>query len=680
MTRTRRYRIRYRRVLAFVLVALVLAACTPPGLPDPLPPLASESTPQAPVTTDLISIGIDSAISGFNPYVTAQYSPAARSVAALVLPSVFTPGSYGPDATPTALVDSVEITSEAPFTVTYTLNRGAAWSDGTPIAAEDFSYLWQQMINPDQSAATVSPGGYQLISSISSEDGGKTVVVVFAVPYAGWRTLFSPLLPARSLKDTPGGFLGALSDGLPVAGGQYKMESYDGTIGEIKLARNDKFWAVQPGPPTVVFRVGSSGDMVSAFQRGDVNALYLSPDAETAAALTTLAAQNLTIRLTSVPQPATQQLQFNTAPGRPAQDVLVRRAIAAAVNTPAIGNAVAQGWSAGWIAPQAQLSLPSDPKAAVTQNIPNRALNSAETTQVALLAAGYQRSGVYYAKNGQVLRLNLGYQVGSPAAVAAAGLIQFQLGQVGILVNLVSLSELELQPPLLSTTVPDMVLGAVPRTASDGAVAVAALGCGPVLNPSAVAATSPEQLPASATTTSSTVGEAGGVTGEAGATGTEPDNCQQPTPFQLTEFLLGDDASALVPSDPAGAAPTTGAPTTTGPTAVGTTAAGSTAVVPTTGATTGASWTGVSSTAASTAGVGTVSTYQNPSSAPIQMAAAGSILDAELWARMASVPLAQPVMLLALGPSLAQVGIEPDPGRLLWEGPFQGLPDWPSPN
>ncbi len=663
VTRTRRYRIRYRRVLVFLLFALVLTACTPPGLPDPLPPLASESTPQAPVTNNLISIGIDSAITGFNPYVTAQYSSAARSVAALVLPSVFTPGSYGPDASPTALVDSVGITSQAPFTVTYTLNRGAAWSDGTPIAAEDFSYLWQQMINPDQSAATVSPGGYQLISSISSEDGGKTVVVEFAVPYAGWRTLFSPLLPARSLKDTPGGFLGALSGGLPVAGGQYKMESYDATIGEIKLARNDKFWAVQQGPPAVVFRVGSSADLLGAFQRGDVNALYLSPDAETAGALTTLAAENPAIRLTPVPQPATQRLKFNTASGRPAQDVLVRRAVAAAVNTAAIGNAVAQGWSAGWIAPEAQISLPSDPKATVTQNIPNGALNDAGTTQASLLAAGYQRSGVYYAKNGQVLRLNLGYQLGSPAAVAAAGLIQSQLGKVGILVNLVSLSELDLQPPLLSTTVPDMVLGSVPRTASDGAVAVAALGCGPVLNPAAVAASAPEELPASGTTTSSTAGDAGGSPRAAGPADTEPDNCRQPTPFQLTQFLLGDDAAALISSDTVGAAtPTSGAPTTGIPT------------------TTGAVTTGVPTTGAATTGVGTVSTYQIPSSAPLERTVAGAMLDAEIWDRMTSVPLAQSVMLLVLGPSLAQVAIEPDPDHLLWEGPFQGLPGWPGPN
>ena len=60
----------------------------------------------------------------------------------------------------------------------------------------------------------VSPSGYQLISDVRSVDAGKTVEVEFSVPFDDWRTLFSPLLPARLLKGTPGGFATALQTGL----------------------------------------------------------------------------------------------------------------------------------------------------------------------------------------------------------------------------------------------------------------------------------------------------------------------------------------------------------------------------------------------------------------------------------------------------------------------------------
>ena len=184
---------------------------------------ATESTAPAPSPGGTVSIGIDVGLRGFNPYVSAQWTPAAAAISSMVLPSAF-PAGATVDTPPTELVESAQVTSADPYTVTYQLNQSAAWSDGTPIAAEDFSYLWQSMIS---TPGVVSPAGYQLIADVRSVNAGKTVEVVFSTPFPDWRTLFSPLLPARTLKGTPGGFATALQSVIPVAGGIYRMDSYD---------------------------------------------------------------------------------------------------------------------------------------------------------------------------------------------------------------------------------------------------------------------------------------------------------------------------------------------------------------------------------------------------------------------------------------------------------------------
>ncbi|AZI57444.1 hypothetical protein EH165_03980 [Nakamurella antarctica] len=676
---------RGRRVLLFLMLSVLVSGCTPPGLPAALPPLVSDTAPRAPVVDDLISIGTDSVISGFNPYVAQQFSPAARAIAGLVLPTVFTPGNDGPGAAPTALVDRVAVTSLDPFTVTYSLNRGAAWSDGTPIAAEDFSYLWQQMIDPELAGSVVSPGGYQLISAITSADAGKTVIVQFAKPYAQWRTLFSPLLPARSVKDNPGGFLAALTGGFAVAGGPYKMTSYDAVVGEIKLARNDKYWAKPPGPSAVVLRTGSSEDLLNAFTRGDVNALYLSPDAVTASTLEQAAANTVggpgAVRLQPIPQPSLTSLRFNTSPGRLTANPAIRRGVAAALDEESLQSSISLGWAAGSTAPVSQLQLPADPVHVAT--------SAGNTGSVAseLGDAGYQRSGLYYRQDAAVLSITLGYPVDDIHLTAAAVRIQSQLAENGIVANLLPLAPVDLAAALAVEAPADALLQTVPRSASDAAEAVSQLGCGAALNPSVIAlpSLSASSLPPSSTrpsASSSTAAPTPTATPIRTPIGTAPpttvagplgnggeDPCPDPLPFQLTALLGGDQPIVVQPE-------------------VGLPEAAQSGESPVAATTTGTPAAGGSSTARAAENppmssplptVGTVSTYARPGTSAITAAQAFTLIDDELWQRMDSIPLAQPVLLLALGPALAKFQVEPaDASEQLWGGPLLDLPQWPT--
>lgn len=154
-------------------------------------------------------MGIDSIGAGFNPHLLSDLSPVNAAISALVLPSAFRPV---PDpGTPTGsrwemdptLLDSAEVTSQNPFTVTYKIRPEAQWTDNAPIAADDFWYLWRQMVSQP---GVIDPAGYDLITGVQSLEGGKQAVVTFAQPYPSWKELFSNILPAHIVKDVPGGF------------------------------------------------------------------------------------------------------------------------------------------------------------------------------------------------------------------------------------------------------------------------------------------------------------------------------------------------------------------------------------------------------------------------------------------------------------------------------------------
>ena len=71
-------------------------------------------------------------------------------------------------------------------------------------------------------------------------------------PYPAWREMFNNILPARIVKDVPGGFAVGLARTMPVtAAGEFRMESIDPQRDEILLAHNDRFlecvWQAGPG-------------------------------------------------------------------------------------------------------------------------------------------------------------------------------------------------------------------------------------------------------------------------------------------------------------------------------------------------------------------------------------------------------------------------------------------------
>lgn len=435
-------RLRAILVVLTALLPVVLAGCTA----NPPPPIESTDSPQtepAQPAKNTVVVAIDDIGIGFNPHLRSDQSPATAAVAAMVLPSPFrpVPDPAVPGATvwvpDKALVKSATATSGVagePFTITYQLHDQANWSDGAPIAAEDFWFLWQQMITQP---GVVDPAGYRLISDVGSADGGKTVTVTLTSPYPAWRELFANLLPAHLIKDSPGGFQRALTEKIPISGGHFNIKWADPGRDEILLERNDRFWGTPARPDQILLRRGGTpAQLAHSLRTGDAQMALVHGGVATEAQLAAIPS----VRTAIMPQSRQLRLVLN---GRAEvlRDHRVRTAVLSLLDPALLATVGAQ--TGNWVEPaRAQVLSPSDP--GYTPTAPPQLPQDAA---FGLLAeAGFGRAPEpppvsptspaprprSVAKNGESLSIRIGAVSGDETALAVANTAADQLRSAGI--------------------------------------------------------------------------------------------------------------------------------------------------------------------------------------------------------------------------------------------------------
>jgi ABC-type transport system substrate-binding protein len=387
-------------VVTVLVAGAVLVACTPPP-PALIAPGRPAANPAAiPPPAREVVLGVDRLTGGFNPHTLADLTPISEALAGLLLPSAFHQNADGQWELDRTLLSAAEVTNTAPFTVTYRIRRNAQWSDTTPIAAEDFGYLAQQMRTQP---GVVDSAGYQLIDQVISRDGGKTAEVVFHRPYSGWRTLFRYLLPAHLLKDAPGGWNTGLDAGVPVSGGPFTMTSVDRSRGEILLERNDRYWDTPTELGKLRLRQGSEGAVIDALRTGGVQgALFGRPTAITE---TLLRAAGLGVNPTVVPQPVLVSVLLRPA-SRVLSDQRVRTAVAAVLDRRSlIATGTASGPSATLPADSAVLapSAPGYRASAPAVGVP--VTPDLDTARRLLTEAAYTRGLTGWERGGKPLHL-----------------------------------------------------------------------------------------------------------------------------------------------------------------------------------------------------------------------------------------------------------------------------------
>jgi ABC-type transport system substrate-binding protein len=512
------HRARHILVMAGVLLALVgltLAACTVSPPPAPQSTDTPHNTPPPPQRITQIIMGIDSIGAGFNPHLLSDLSPVNAAISALVLPSAFrpvpdpnTPTGSRWEMDPTMLV-SAEVTNQNPFTVTYKIRPEAQWTDNAPIGADDFWYLWHQMVTQP---GVVDPAGYDLITGVQSLEGGKQAVVSFAQPYPAWKELFSDLLPAHIVKDVPGGFAAGLVRSLTVTGGQFRVENIDPQRDEILIARNDRYWGPPAKPALIQFRrAGSPAALADSVRNGDTQVAQVHGGSASFAQLSAIP----DVRTARIMTPRVMQLTLRANQPKLA-DAQVRKAILGLLDVDLLAS-VGAGSDNTISLDQAQIRVPSDPGYEPTAP-------PAITKQAALAlfsAAGYKIENGATAsptpdatstptstgppevirgrisKDGKQLSLVIGVASNDPTSVAVANTAADQLRNVGIAASVSALDPVVLYRDALNNNQVDAIVGWHQAGGNLATLLASRYGC-PALEATAVpTSTAPSSAPVS---------------------------------------------------------------------------------------------------------------------------------------------------------------------------------------
>jgi peptide/nickel transport system substrate-binding protein len=206
---------RWQRVLALFLgLSLIAAAC---GDDDDSAGGDTTQTTEGTDTTDgeasdggRVVFAADQEPDGWNINTASSNLLALGMLTEIVFPSAFRTTPDFEVVMDENLLESAEMTSEEPQVVEYVISEDAVWSDGTPISADDFIFMWEMMNGENAEIDTATTAGYDRVETVEGSEDGKTVTVTFSQPFAEWEAMFTNILPAHIVTE--------LGDGDPVVG------------------------------------------------------------------------------------------------------------------------------------------------------------------------------------------------------------------------------------------------------------------------------------------------------------------------------------------------------------------------------------------------------------------------------------------------------------------------------
>lgn len=321
-----------------------------------------------------------------------------------------------------------------PNKVVYTLRKGVTCQDGSTLTPSDVAADFNYVKNPGTLSAWVQltvPMSY----TASADDAADTVTITTAQPFGmllnGAGSL--PIVCPKGLRDPAS--LDHATDGT----GPYQVISYVADDHYTLQARSGYAWGpngatnAAPGSPKTVKIEFVQNESTSANEllSGEINAAQVTgPDRSRLDSTPSLKRYDIPVMV--------GELNLNEAAGRVLADPAVRKAMAQALNMPAIAKVGTN--NLGSVATNMMVESPvTCPGNETAGNLPTGGASAAGQT---LSAAGWtQGAGGVRAKGGQQLTLNMIYQVGAPQTVSAVELIAQELGAVGIKANLRGLTQ-----------------------------------------------------------------------------------------------------------------------------------------------------------------------------------------------------------------------------------------------
>lgn len=212
-----------------------------------------------------------------------------------IVPEPFIPSPDFSVAMNEDLLVSAEMTETDPQTIVYEIQPDAVWSDGTPITAKDFIFMWKTKNGTDcPECAADTTAGFDQVESVEGSNDGKTVTLTFAEPFTDWKQLFGGgddgLYPAHIAEKQ--GFDLDTEDGLAKAfeyfattvptysGGPFMIENFESNVAVTQVP-NPKWWGDGPNLDRLIFRIITDATQEPvALQNDEVQAIYPQPQVD----------------------------------------------------------------------------------------------------------------------------------------------------------------------------------------------------------------------------------------------------------------------------------------------------------------------------------------------------------------------------------------------------------------
>ena len=249
------------------------------------------------------------------------------ALAGAVLPALFRATADGRLAGNPDYLVSAQVTSTAPQVVTYTVNPDATWTDGTPITWRDFAAYWHSSSGTDPAYRAAGTTGYDSISSVTRGADDRQAVITFGGPYAEWRNLFNPFLPA-ALTSTAAAFNTAWRTSLPISAGPFAVDTLDPVAKTITLTRNPRWWGPRPKLDRIIFKVYDLSATPDALANNELDFYKIGPNVD----LLRRAEQTPGAAIRRAPSRYYTQVSFNAAAGAPLADPQLRVAVARSID------------------------------------------------------------------------------------------------------------------------------------------------------------------------------------------------------------------------------------------------------------------------------------------------------------------------------------------------------------
>ncbi|MGH2719721.1 MAG: ABC transporter family substrate-binding protein [Actinomycetota bacterium] len=372
--------------------------------------------------------------SNYNGNETSGAGSDEGAILSAMMPSMFTFDSSGRPVLDTNYLTSASITGTNPMVVTYNINPKAFWNNGSPIVAGDFQAQWQALNGNDTDYNAATNAGYDDVANVAQGTSPRQVVVTFTKPFADWRGLFTPLYPA-SLDSTANEFNQGWLTGTATSAGPFMFQGFDPTAQTVTIVRDPKWWGPAPVLNSIVFHnLGDDPNAeLKALKNGHIDFTTIQAQANQLA--TGKAIKGTVVRTAA--SSTFRQLTLNGAPSSPLNNLLVREAVALAINR----VQVAQTMLAPLGVPDQDLN--NHIYLANQQGYQDNSgdLGTVDTSKAGdlLTQAGWKLvKGVRQSAAGQPLQLRLVIPSGVPQATKEASLIKTMLGTVGIQVLVLS--------------------------------------------------------------------------------------------------------------------------------------------------------------------------------------------------------------------------------------------------